>query len=141
VTTPEHRVVSPSHLRISLAFLALSLAVFGASASLSAEAFEQKKSVKPYALIYGTVYGPDNRAVYGVKVFIRRADQKKPKWELRSDHAGEFAQRLPAGRSDYLVWAEVKGLKLLNGKTLTAGEPVVVHIENDERADIGLHLK
>ena len=141
MTTPEHRVVSPSHLRISLAFLALSLAVFGASESLSAEAFEQKKSVKPYALIYGTVYGPDNRAVYGVKVFIRRADQKKPKWELRSDHAGEFAQRLPAGRSDYLVWAEVKGLKLLNGKTLTAGEPVVVHIENDERADIGLHLK
>ena len=89
---------------------------------------------KPYALIFGTVYAPDDRPAYGVTVKIRRALEKKARWELFSDHHGEFAQRLPAGRADYVVWAEVKGPK---------GRPkpeVKVHIENDERVDISLHL-
>ncbi len=89
---------------------------------------------KPYALIYGTVYGPDKRGLYGVKVKIRRADEKKAKWELYSDQRGEFAQRVPAGEADYIVWADVKTHK-------DAPPPEVkVHIENDERQDIGLHL-
>ncbi len=96
---------------------------------------------KPYALIFGTVWGPDDRPVYGVKVRIRRADQKKARWELYSDHNGEFAQRLPAGKADYVVWADVKGIKSLNGKSLGPGAEVSVHIQADERADIGLHLK
>ena len=90
--------------------------------------------VKPYALIYGTVYGPDERAVYGVRVKIRRADEKKTRWELYSDHRGEFAQRVPAGAADYIVWADVKRRK---------GAPVPqakVHIVNDEREDISLRL-
>ncbi len=96
---------------------------------------------KPYALIFGTVWGPDDRPVYGVKVRIRRADQKKARWELYSDHNGEFAQRLPAGKADYVVWADVKSIKSLNGKSLGPGAEVSVHIQADERADIGLHLK
>jgi hypothetical protein len=102
---------------------------------------QSKKSEKIYALIYGTVYGPDDRAVYAVKVHIRRSDQKKPKWELYSDHAGEFAQRVPAGPGTYVIWADLKGYKSLNGKKLQAGTPVTVEIQNDERADISLHLK
>jgi hypothetical protein len=58
-----------------------------------------------------------------------------------SDHSGEFAQRLPAGKADYVVWADTKGLKLLNGKKLALAPEVTVHIQSDERADIGLHLK
>jgi hypothetical protein len=96
---------------------------------------------KPYALIFGTVWGPDNRPVYGVPVKIRRAEQKKAKWELYSDHQGEFAQRVPAGKADYVVWTDLKGFKLLNGGKLQAGSEVTVHIEGDERQDIGLHLK
>ncbi len=89
---------------------------------------------KPYALIFGTVYAPDDRPAYGVKVKIRRAVEKKARWELFSDHHGEFAQRLPAGRADYVVWADVKGPK-------DRPKPEVkVHIENDERVDISLHL-
>jgi len=72
-------------------------------------AFAQMDPRKPYALIFGTVWGPDDRPVYGVRVKIRRADQKKPKWELFSDHRGEFAQRLPAGKADYIVWVDLKG--------------------------------
>jgi hypothetical protein len=106
-----------------------------------AEGRPETDPTKPYALIFGTVWGPDERPVYGVKVLIRRADQKKAKWELYSDHQGEFAQRVPAAKADYLVWPDLKGFKPLNGKKLQSGEPVTVHIEYDERADIGLHLK
>lgn len=96
---------------------------------------------KPYALIFGTVWGPDDRPAYGVKVRIRRVDQKKAKWELYSNHSGEFAQRLPAGKADYIVSADPKGLKSVDGKKLEPGPEVTVHIAADERADIGLHLK
>ena len=41
---------------------------------------------------------------------------------------------------DYVVWADLKGYKAHNGRKLQAGPEVTVHIENDERADIGLHL-
>jgi len=101
----------------------------------------QKKNEKPYALIFGTVWGPDDRPLYGVKIRIRRTDQKRGKWELYSDHNGEFAQRVPAGRADYLVTADLKDYKLNSAKKLQAGSEVTVHIDNDERADIGLHLK
>ena len=88
---------------------------------------------KPYALIFGTVWDAHNRAVPGVKVKIRRATDKKPKWELISDARGEFAQRVPPGSTDYLVWAQIKGNKGPVGETK-------VHVDNDERQDIGLHL-
>jgi hypothetical protein len=94
-----------------------------------------------YALIFGTVWGPDDHPLYGVKVKIRRADQKKAHWELYSDHNGEFAQRVPPGPSDYLVWADLKAYKSLSGKELHQPGEVKVHIDNDERQDVGLHLR
>jgi hypothetical protein len=100
-----------------------------------------KKSENPYALIFGTVWSPDNHPLYGVRVRIRRADDKNPRWELYSDRNGEFAQRIPAGKADYLVWADLKGYKYNSNKELRVGTEVTVHIEYDERADIGLHLR
>jgi hypothetical protein len=101
----------------------------------------KKSHEKPYALIFGTVWGPDNHPVYGVRVRVRRAREKKIRWELYSDHNGEFAFRLPAGRGDYVVSSDLKASKLLPGKQLQAAQEAQVHIENDERSDIGLHLK
>jgi hypothetical protein len=107
-----------------------------------AQADDQHKDPrKSYALIVGTVWGPDDRPVYGVKVKIRRADQKRAKWELYSNHTGEFAQRLPPGKANYVVWADTKGLKSLTGKKIDPGPEVTVQIESEERMDIGLHLK
>ena len=102
----------------------------------------RREKPKPYALIYGTVWDPDGHPLYGVKVKIRRATdkEKKARWELYSNHTGEFAQRLPAGKADYIVWADVKGFKLPSGKRLKPGSEVTVHIDDDERSDIGLHL-
>jgi hypothetical protein len=89
----------------------------------------------PYALLFGTVFGPNDRPLYGVKIKIRRADQKRPKWELMSNHEGEFAQRVPAGKADYIVSVDAKKL---NGQP---NPELTVHVDNDERKDFVLHLK
>jgi hypothetical protein len=89
---------------------------------------------KDYALIYGTVWGPDDHPAAGVPIIIRRASGKKAKWELVSDRNGEFAQRVPVGTQDYIVQADIKTPK---------GQPkpeVTVHIDDNERKDIGIHL-
>lgn len=106
----------------------------------AAPASQKLKPTDPYALIFGTVWGPDNHAVYGVKVNIRRVPDKKPKWDLYSDHSGEFAQRVAAGKNDYVVGADLKGVKTTDGHRLHLVEEVPVHVEYDERVDIGLHL-
>ncbi|MGH9531320.1 MAG: carboxypeptidase-like regulatory domain-containing protein [Terriglobales bacterium] len=115
--------------------LLLVLAAAGLGATPALEEKREKKEEKPYALLFGTVFGPDARAVAGVKVKIRRSDQKKAKWELYSDRRGEFAQRVPAGKADYVVWADLKGPKD------QPRQEVTVHVVNDERVDFSLHLK
>jgi hypothetical protein len=103
---------------------------------------KDKDKAKPYAVIAGTVWGPDDRPVYGVPVKIRRASDspKKARWEVYSDHMGEFAQRVPAGESDYILWTDLKGFKFGDGKPVHLVQQVTVHIYNDEREDTGLHL-
>jgi hypothetical protein len=137
-------VTTPSALRALLLLLLAALcsaatwgapANRGAAAGAPSSAAEPKEDPrKPYALIFGTVWGPDARPVQGVKIKVRRAQEKKARWEMYSDRRGEFAVRLPAGKQEYVVWADVKGPK-------DRPKPEVrVQIENDERADIGLHL-
>src|SRR5688500_15772214 len=91
------------------------------------------KPNEPYALIFGTVLGPDKRPVQGGKIKIRLADKKKTRWEHFSDRRGEFARRVPPGPADYLVWAEVRGSQS------TENNGVKVHVEGEERRDIILH--
>lgn len=117
------------------ATLTLAAFAFGIPAASAADKDQGKKSDirKDYALIFGTVWNKENRPVYGVRIKIRRADQKKAKWELISNHSGEFAQRVPAGTADYVIWAELP-------KHHNPVAETKVHIDNDERTDIGLHL-
>ena len=42
-------------------------------------------------------------------------------------------------QSRFIVWADLKGYKLESGRKLKPGV-VTVHIDDDERSDIGLHL-
>ena len=100
------------------------------------------QKAKPYAVIAGTVWGPDARPVYGVTVRIRRSTDKpkKVRWEVYSDHMGEFAQRVPAGEADYILSADLKGVKSADGKPLRLAQEVTVHIYSEEREDTGLHL-
>jgi hypothetical protein len=123
-----------------LVFLFAALGPHVWPAANASPATEKLKPTDPYALIFGTVWGPDNHPVYGITVKIRRVPDKKPKWELYSDHSGEFAQRVPAGKADYVVWADLKGVKTKDGQPLHLAEEVDAHVEYDERVDIGLHL-
>jgi hypothetical protein len=101
---------------------------------------EQPKPAN-YALIFGTVWGPDDRPMYGVEVKIRVATEKKAHWEVHSNHLGEFEQRVPVGKQNYVLWPDLKGYKNSEYKHLQPGPEVTVHIENDERVDTGVHLK
>jgi hypothetical protein len=148
VTTPRPRPVlrSPRTFRCSFCIrlvpaglLLLVLCLDPATAIPGAASPRDQNVEKPYALIYGTVWGPDDHPLYGVAVKIRRADRKKAHWELYSDHSGEFAQRVPVGPADYVVWADLKGYK--SAVRLRLAQDVKVHIYSDEREDIGLHLK
>lgn len=107
---------------------------------------EKPKKEKPYALIFGTAYGPNDRPLYGVKITIRPEQKKHPSWDLISDHRGEFAQRVPAGTNDYLIRGEAEyapvgedGKPQLSKKMRLKGE-TRVHVDNEERRDISLHL-
>ena len=42
---------------------------------------------------------------------------------------------MPAGKADYVVWADLPGPKD------QPRQEVTVHVVNDERVDINLHLK
>jgi hypothetical protein len=128
-----------------LAFSSVFLLVIVSSLPLSANpnAAHPVKGEDAYALIFGTVWGPDSRPEYGVKVAIRRAEEKKAHWHLLSDHNGEFAQRVPAGKGNYVIWVESapwKQSKLHKQKGLEEWSRVKLHVENDERTDISLHL-
>jgi hypothetical protein len=45
------------------------------------------------------VFTDQGFALPGARVRVRRADEKKPKWEATSDRRGEFAVRVPEARS------------------------------------------
>jgi len=142
VTTPRFRSrigQSPRHVLVLLAAAAL---FFCTIPLLQSATVPPPEKEKPYALIFGTVWGPDDRPVYGVSVKIRRATDKpkKVRWEVYSDHHGEFAQRVPAGEADYILWTDLKGVKTPDGKPVHLVKEVTVHIYNEEREDTGLHL-
>jgi hypothetical protein len=128
--------------RMAILGLCLSAVLCFARLVTAAESFSsaERKHEKPYAVIFGTVWGPDDHPLYGVKIKLRREDEKKARWELYSDHNGEFALRVPAGKQDYVLWADLKGRKSNNGSQLQ-GEEIKVHVDGDERVDTGLHLK
>ena len=140
MTTPSLRCVQLYRklFVIEIAVLFLLPALGSQSGLLTA----QKSRGKPYALIAGTVWGPDDHPVYGVPVKIRKGTDKakKVRWQLYSDHMGEFAQRVPAGEADYILSADLKSLKAADGKPLHLVQEITVHVYNDERQDVGLHL-
>jgi hypothetical protein len=126
----------------TLFFCTSILACLTLSLTLNNRLHAREKPKPPdYALIFGTVWGPDDRPVYGVEVKIRVAGEKKARWEVHSNHLGEFEQRVPVGKQDYVLWADLKGYRNPAYKRLQSGPEVTVHIENDERIDTGVHLK
>ncbi|MGZ4822223.1 MAG: hypothetical protein ACXVZM_11510 [Terriglobales bacterium] len=135
MTTPDCR------RRAALVCLAAIASATWAAPSCAQSA---KQLRKDYALIFGTVWDKQQRPVYGAVIKIRRESDKKPRWELVSDRSGEFAQRVPPGKMDYMVWVEdtrrVANPEVARRKRKPGEAQTKVHIEYDERADISLHL-
>ena len=143
MTTKQRRIRSMAACVVLCLFAALSLAQV---TDQEQEKEKPKKAEKPYALIFGTAYGPDDRPLYGVKITIRPQTKKHPSWDLMSDHRGEFAQRVPPGPADYLVHGEAEyaplgddGKMQLSKKKRLKGD-AKVHVEGEERLDISVHL-
>ncbi len=118
-----------------LSVLLLTLLIGGALWSAPLNFLPQSTAAnKDYALIFGTVWGPDSRPVPGIPIRIRRASEKKFRWEQISNHTGEFAQRVPVGAQDYVIQADI------NTPKGTPKPEVTIHIDDNERKDVGIHL-
>ena len=61
-------------------------------------------------LIFTTVFNDRGFALYGARTRLRRADEKKFRWEATSDHQGELALRVPPG-AQYEMTVEARGFK------------------------------
>ena len=138
MTIPE---LGPSRHFRSLSLLGI-LTVLLLLPTLTSRYGQLSAKGQPYAVIVGTVWGPDDHPVFGVHVKIRRGNDKpnKVRWEQYSDHHGEFEQRLPAKDADYVLSVDLKGFKTPDGRPLHLVKEVTVHIYHDERQDVGLHL-
>ncbi len=140
-TTKKKRTVITKRWKRSAAAC---LALFALSTLAQPAAADKKE--KPYALIFGTVYGPDDRPFYGAKITVHPVNKKHPSWDLISDHRGEFAQRIPPGPGDYLVHGEAEYASTSpDGKPQKTKAKRVkgdkkVHVDNVERVDISVHL-
>jgi len=134
-TIPDHHFNSQT----PPTFLLACLSVFLFLSTLSPGRQPAKSS--DYALIFGTVWSPDDRPLAGVKVKIRRAGEKKARWEVYSNRRGEFEQRVPLGKQEYIVWADTEHYKSPVYKRLHPSPEVTVRIESNERANVGLHLQ
>ena len=87
------------------------LTVAAALACLAAGAAgeEQKKSTpRNDFLIFGTVFTEQGFSFRGAEIRVRRAGEKKVRWESRADARGEFAIRVPSG-GEYEMTVSVKG--------------------------------
>lgn len=113
--------------KLSTALSVLLLAFLLYPPSLPAE----KNKKEPPALLMGSVFTADGLSLPGIKVSVKRKDDKKPRWRAVSDSRGEFALRLPAGTETYEVTA---GGKTFESQTKT------VELRGSERVDVFFRL-
>ncbi len=106
-----------------------------ASGSPPTESSSSNKNKRSHAsdlLLRGTVFNERGLAMREVKLRIRRANEKKSRWETYTNSRGEFAIRVPPG-SDYEVQAESKGFatqtRAISSKESGGDEKIIFHLE------------
>ena len=110
------------------AILILGLALAGAAPSLAAA--PQKKKGKVPFIVFATVFTEQGLAFPGAEARVRRAGEKKFRWEEISDRRGEFAMRVPMGE-EYELSVTAKGYEPITEK---------VDARQSSRVDLTLHL-
>lgn len=108
-------------MKIRLAALLLGLAGFVLTATAdrppaagvtpgwaAVEAQGKKGAHEEDFLLFGTVFTEQGFALPGAEIRVRRAGERKGRWEARSDRRGEFAVRVPRG-AEYEISVSAKG--------------------------------
>ncbi len=79
------------------------------AAGVAAGDAQAKKGTHEYDfLLFGTVFTEKGFALPGAEIRVRRAGERKPRWEARSDRRGEFAVRVLRG-AEYEMSVSAKG--------------------------------
>jgi len=68
----------------------------------------QKKRLEEEFLVFGTVFTEQGFALPGAAIRVRRAGERKVRWQARSDRRGEFGVRLPMG-AEYEMTVTAEG--------------------------------
>ena len=82
-------------------------------------------------VIFTTVFTEQGFALPGARVRVRRADEKKFRWEAMSDRRGEVAVRVPQD-ANYEMMVEARGYKMQTQK---------VDATDGNRADLTIRME
>lgn len=132
----RHRFSPFSHLIFVRAATAFAVLVFLTGALFvapPASGFQSSSSgshVHDF-LIFTTVLTDRGFALYGARTRLRRAEEKKFRWEAMSDHSGELALRVPPG-AEYEMAVEARGFKTETRK---------IDARNDLRAELTIRME
>jgi hypothetical protein len=113
-----------------LALLLLAGGIWSGKPAFAAPNPQQKPSYTD-CILYGNVFTADGHLFEGADVHVRRATDKKPKWEAYSDRRGEFAVRVPPG-PQYVIEVKAKGF-VTQTQTVTS--------ETSARLDLVFHME
>jgi hypothetical protein len=132
----RHRFSLFSHLILVRAATAFAVLVCLAGALLvapPASGFQSSSSSsRPHDfLIFTTIFTDQGFALYGARTRLRRAEEKRFRWEAISDHRGELALRVPQG-AEYEMTVEARGFKPETRK---------IDARNDLRADLTVRME
>lgn len=101
---PTHWMLAPlTALLLALPAFAppaggVTLATIHRAAEIAAENGQRKKGVHQEGfLLFGTVFTVEGLALPGAEIRVCRSNERKARWEARSDRRGEFAVRVPQG--------------------------------------------
>lgn len=104
----------------------------GAQSTSSSSSGKQRYSHANDFLIRGTVFTDKALAFPGVELRIRRANEKKYRWQDSTDSRGEFAIRVPQG-TQYEMVVHAKGFadqtKTIDARNATSENNVVFRME------------
>jgi len=103
-----------------------------APAATPAKPEKKKYSHSNDFLIRGTVFSDKALSFPGVQLRIRKAGEKKFRWESYTNSRGEFAMRVPQG-SDYEMVVQAKGFaeqtRRIDAKTGANEQSIVFRME------------
>ena len=101
-------------------------------AQSTSELTKKKSSHANDFLIRGTVFSDKGLSLQGAQLRIRRASEKKFRWETYTNSRGDFAVRVPQG-ADYEIVVQSKNFsgqtRTLNAKTGAREESMVFRME------------